>query len=94
MLAGSCRGIFCCSHGRRQPLCHTCKKGNNYAQGHLVSLPHLGRSSKVLKCSSKQANLLFVVCVGIFFCLCLVTVQGREFKWENYTKLDRDLVFF
>ena len=36
MLAGSCRGIFGCSHGRHQPLCHTCKKGNNYAQGHSV----------------------------------------------------------
>ena len=93
MLAGSCRGIFGHSHGRCQPLHHTHKKGNNYAQGHSVSLPHLGRASKVVKCSSKQANLLFVGCEGIFsFCLCLVPVQGREFKWDKYAKLDRDLV--
>ena len=43
--------------------------------------------------TGKQANLLFVGCVGIFsFCLCLLLVQGREFKWEKYAKLDRDLV--
>ena len=71
MLAGTCRGIFGHSHGRCQPLCHTHKKGNSYAQGHSVSLPHLGRASKVLKCSSKQANLLFVGCVGIFLFVCV-----------------------
>ena len=51
------------------------KTGDNYAQGHSVSLPHLGRASTVLKSSSKQANLLFVGCVGFF--LCLVPVQGE-----------------
>ena len=49
MPAGSCRSICGWSHGRCQPLCHTCKKGNNYAQRHSVSLPHLERASKILK---------------------------------------------
>ena len=71
MLAGGCRSIFGVSHGRCQPLCHTCKKGDNYAQRHSVSLPHLGRASKVLKGSSKQANLLFVGCVGFFSFVCV-----------------------
>ena len=71
MLAGSCRGIFGHYHGRHQPLYHTCKKGNNYAQGHSVSPPHPGRASKILKSSSKQANLLFVGCVGIFLSVCV-----------------------
>ena len=59
--------IFGWSHGRHQPLHHTCEMGDNYAQGHSVSLPHLGRASTVLKSSSKQANLLFVGCVGFLF---------------------------
>ena len=43
------------------------KKGDNYAQGHSVSPPHLGRASKILKSSSLQANLLIVGCVGFLF---------------------------
>ena len=82
MLAGGCRSILGWSHGRCQPLCHTCKMGDNYAQGYSVSPLHLGRASKILKSSSKQANLLFVGCAGFSLCLCLVPVQGREFKWE------------
>ena len=91
MLAGSCRSIFGCSHRRRQPLCHMCKKGNNYAQGHSVSLLHLGRASKILKTSSKQTNLLFVGCVGVFPLFVFSSGTG-EFNWEKYTKLGRDLV--
>ena len=83
MPAGSCRSILGQSHGRHQPLHHTCKTGDNYTQGYSVSLPHLGRASKILKSSSKQANLLFVGCAGFSLCLCLVLVQGREFKWAN-----------
>ena len=64
MPAGGCRSICGQSHGRCQPPHHTCKTGDNYAQGHSVSQPHSGRASKVLKSSSKQANLLFVGCAG------------------------------
>ena len=70
MPAGSYRGIFGESHGRRQPLHHTCEMGDNYAQGHSVSQPHLGRESTLLKSSSKQANLLFVGCAG-FLSVCV-----------------------
>ena len=66
MPAGGCRGIFGVSFGRHQPMHHTCKKGNDYAQGHSVSLPHPKRASRDLKSSSKQANLLIVGCVGFF----------------------------
>ena len=69
MPAGSCRSIFGWSHGRCQPLHHTCKMGDNYAQRYSVSPPHLGRASPILKSSSKQANLLFVGCVGFFVCI-------------------------
>ena len=88
MPAGGCRSIFGVSHGRCQPLHHTRKKGDNYAQRYSVGLPHPGRASKILRGSSKQTNLFFVGCVGIFFffCLCLVPVQGREFKWVKCTK--------
>ena len=55
------------SHGRCQPLHHTCEMGDNYAQRYSVSLPHPGRASKILKSSSKQANLLFLGCVGFSF---------------------------
>ena len=87
MPAGGCRGIFGVSFGRHQPMHHTCKKGNDYAQGHSVSPPHPRRASRDLKSSSKQANLLIVGCVGFFlFCLCLVPVQGRELRWEVQQK--------
>ena len=77
-----------------QPMCHTCKKGDNYAQGYSVGPLHPGRASKILKGPSKQANLLFVGCVGFFlFCLFLVPVQGREFKWVKHTKTARDFQF-
>ena len=59
------------SHGRCQPLHHTCKMGDNCAQRHSVSLPHLGRASTVLKSSSKQENLLFVGCVGFSSFVCI-----------------------
>ena len=57
MPAGSCRSICGQSHGRCQPLHHTCKKGNNYAQGCSVSLLHLGRASKVLKAPPKRKSV-------------------------------------
>ena len=69
MPAGGCRSILGWSHGRCQPLHHTCEMGDNYAQGYSVSLPHPGRASLVLESSSKQANLLFVGCVGSFVCI-------------------------
>ena len=73
----ACRRLqkhFGVSHGRHQLLHHTCEKGDNYAQGHSVSLPHLGRASKILRGSSKQANLLFLGCVG--FSLLFVFSSG------------------
>ena len=66
MPAGSCRNICGWSHGRCQPLHHTCKTGDNYAQRYSVSPLHPGRASTILKSSSKQANLLFVGCAGFF----------------------------
>ena len=69
MPAGSCRSIFGQSHGRHQPLPNTCETGDNYAQRHSASLLHLGRASKILKSSSKQANLSFVGCVAFSFCV-------------------------
>ena len=80
MPAGSCRSICGWSHGRHQPLCHTCKKGNNYAQRHSVSLPHLGRASEVLESSSLQANLLIVGCVGF---LLMFWYWGRELNGQK-----------
>ena len=71
MPAGSCRSILGVSHGRHQPMHHTCEKGNYYAQGHSVSLPHPRRASMNPKSSSKQANLLFVGCVGFFLFVCV-----------------------
>ena len=59
------------------PMCHSCKKGNNYAQGYSVGLPHPRRASIDLKSSSKQANLLIVGCVGFFSFVC-VWFQYRE----------------
>ena len=66
MPAGSCRSICGQSHGRCQPLCHTCRKCDNYAQRYSMSLLHPGRASKILKAPPKQANLLVVGCVGFF----------------------------
>ena len=77
MPAGSCRSIFGWSHGRCQPLHHTCKMGDNYAQGHSVSLLHLGRASTVVKSSPKQANLLFVGGVGFLFVFSSGTGEGN-----------------
>ena len=34
------------------------------------------------------------LCRDFSFCLCLVLVQGREFKWEKYAKRDGDLVYY
>ena len=80
MPAGSCRSICGQSHGRCQPLCHTHKKGNSYAQRHSVSPLYLVRASKILKSSSLQANLLIVGCVGFLF---MFWYRGRELKWEK-----------
>ena len=80
MPVGSCIGIYSWSHGRCQPLYHTREKGDNYAQGHSVSLPHLGRASKILS-SSSQAYLLVVGCVGFF--LFVNWYRGGELKWEK-----------
>ena len=95
MPAGGCRSIFGVSHGRCQPLCHTCKKGDNYAQDIQLACLHLRRASTLLKSSSKQANLLFVGCVGIFLLLfaCLVLVQGRECKWDKAYRTAGDFQF-
>ena len=49
MPAGGCRGIFGVSFGRHQPMHHSRKKGNNYAQGYSVGLPHPRRASMDLK---------------------------------------------
>ena len=49
MPTGSCRSIFGQSHGRCQPLHHTCETGDNYAQRNSVSLLDPGRASTVLK---------------------------------------------
>ena len=90
MPAASCRSIFGQSHGRYQPLHHTCEMGDNYAQGHSVSPLHLGRASTILKSSSKQANLLFVGCVGFLFVFSSGTGEGNLSGRKKY-KLIWDL---
>ena len=80
MPAGSCRSIYGWSHGRCQPLCHTCSKGNNYAQRYSVSPLHLGRASTILKSSDLQSGLLVVGCVGFLFTF---RYRGKELKWEK-----------
>ena len=57
--AGSCRGIFGWASGRYQPLYHTCKKGDNYAQRHSVSLAHMWESISIIR------NLLPKVCFSL-----------------------------
>ena len=71
MPAGGCRGIFGVSFGRRQPMHHSCKKGNYYAQRRSVGLLHLRRASISPKSSSKQANPLIVGCVGFSSFVCV-----------------------
>ena len=76
MLAGNCRSIYSSSHGRHQPLCHTHKMGDNYAQGYSASLAHPWRASVLLKSSPKSVSvfLLVVGCVGFN------RYKGREFS--------------
>ena len=93
MPTGGCRSILGQSHGRHQPLCHTCKTGDNYAQGYSVSLPHPGRASPVLESSSKQTNLLFVGCVGSFVCIYFWYREGN-LSGKRTQKLVRDLVYY
>ena len=81
MPAGGCRSILGQSHGRCQPLHHTCKTGDNYAQEYSVSLPHLGRASPVLKKLLQTGKPVVCRLCRVFF-LYLVPVQGREHKWE------------
>ena len=73
MPAGSCRSICDWSHGRCQPLCHICKKGDNFAQGYSVSPLHPGRASTILK------NLPTGKSVGCRLCGVFVyfLVQGK-----------------
>ena len=55
----------------------------------------MGRASKVLKGSSKQANLLFVGCVGIFLLFVFGSGTGKGVKVGNrHAKLSRDLVHY
>ena len=75
MPAGSCRGIYSRPHGRCKPLCHPCKTGHNYAQGHSVTLPHLGRPSTLLKSSPE---ICFRISVGCKLCGFFWLVQGLE----------------
>ena len=71
MLAGGCRGIFGVSFGRHQPMCHSCKKGDNYAQGRSVGPPYPRGATIDPKSSSKQINLLVVGCVGFVSFVCV-----------------------
>ena len=71
MLAGGCRGIFGVSFGRRQPMRHSRKKGDNYAQGRSVGPPHPRGATIDPKSSSKQINLLVVGCVGFVSFVCV-----------------------
>ena len=59
-------------------LCHTCKMGDNYAQGHSVSPVHLWRASALLRSSPKSVSvfLLVVGCVGIF-----ISTRERNLVW-------------
>ena len=95
MPAGGCRSILGQSHGRCQPLCHTCDMGDNYDQGYSVSLLHLGRASSVLESSSKQANVLFVGCAGFssFVCIQFWYREGN-LSGKRTQKLVRDLVYY
>ena len=76
MPAGSCRSIFGWSHGRHQPLHHTCETGDNYAQRYSVSPLHPGRASKVLKKLLQTGKPVVCRLCRVFF-LCLVPVQGK-----------------
>ena len=71
MPAGGCRSIFGVSFGRRQLMRHPCKKGNNYAQGCSVGLPHPWGAPRDPKSSPKQMNLLVVGCVGFVSFVCV-----------------------
>ena len=87
MAAGGCRSLLGWSHGRRQPLCHTCEMGDNYAQGYSFSLLHLGRASPILEELLQTGKpVVCRLCRVFFFCLYLVLVQGRELKWEKNHK--------
>ena len=76
MLAGSCRGILGRPHGRCQPLHHTCKTGDNYAQGYSSSPVHLWRAYALVK-SSPKSVLVFLLVVG---CVGFYQYKGREFS--------------
>ena len=79
MFAGSCRSIYSRPHGRCKPLHHTCKNGNNYGQGHSVSLMHPWRASLILT-SFLKSVLVFLLVVG---CVGFLPVQGDgKLKWD------------
>ena len=75
--AGRCRGIFGWASGRCQPLHHTCKKGDNYAQRHSVSLVHMWRASSLLKSFSPKFVSVFLLVVG---CVGFCQYKGRKFS--------------
>ena len=77
MSAGGCRGIFGQAHGRQEPLCHTCKKGNNYVQRYSASLAHTQRASSLLKSSSLKSVSVFLLVVG---CVGTFHYEGWEFS--------------
>ena len=94
--ARSCRDIFGWASGRCQPLCHTCKKGDNYAQRHSVSLAHMWRASSLLKPFFPKSVLVFLLVVGsVGFC----QYKGREFSggfivyYKDVVKCYRDWFF-
>ena len=63
-------------------------------RGHSVSLLHPGRASTILKSSSKQANLLFVGCVGFLFVFSSSTGEGNLSGRKMQTGLDLFLLNF
>ena len=73
MLAGSYRSIYSRSHGRHQPLHHTCKTGDNYAQRFSASPVHPWRASVLLKSSPKSV----LVCQLVVGCVGFLSVQGK-----------------
>ena len=56
------------------------KMGYNYAQGHSVSLPHLGRASTLLKSSPE---VCFGISVGCKLCRVLTSTVVGKLEWDT-----------
>ena len=83
VLPGACHNmpagsIFGRPHRRSQPLCHSCKKGDNYVQRHSVNLTHVESICSI----DILPEICFNLPVGCRLCGVFISTRDGNLVWD------------